>query len=228
MLPCTTLAGIGCRYDNPHVGRCGIACRWAARCDQHKELQPSMGAQSWSTTKSRLSFPGRGLLNVVWVPFVVLCWFIWPELRCWGFRNNLVWPRLEDVVELVYMGCPLSVIRGLVHSLPCSRVALIGRKTVRMWLFLCKNRMVLDYEMGSQAEASAPSGEGGWPWRIQESAWKLSRESTPGSSSPSRRMRRVRAARKFLGTHLCNLCVEHKVACTHVLRDRPDDSHGVG
>ena len=29
-------------------------------------------------------------------------------------------------------------------------------------------------------------------------------------------------------THLCNLCVEHKVACTHVLRDRPDDSHGVG
>ena len=148
LLPSTTLAGIGGRYDKPHVGRCGIACRWAARCDQHKEPQPAMGAQSWSTTKSRLSFPGRGFLNVVWVPFVVLCWFIWPELRCWGFRNNLVWARLlEDVVELVYMGYPLSVIRGLVHSLPCSRVALIGRKTVRMWLFLCKNRMVLDYEM---------------------------------------------------------------------------------
>ena len=29
---------------------------------------------------------------------------------------------LEDVVELVSMEYPLSVIRGLVHSLPCSRV----------------------------------------------------------------------------------------------------------
>ena len=28
------------------------------------------------------------------------------------------------------------------------------------------------------------------------------------------------------GTHLCNLCVEHKMACTHVLRDRPDDPTG--
>ena len=37
---------------------------------------------------------------------------------------------LEDTVELVYMGYPLSVIRGLVHSLPCCRVAQIGRKTV--------------------------------------------------------------------------------------------------
>ena len=37
---------------------------------------------------------------------------------------------LEDIVELVYIGYPLSVIRGFVHSLPCSRVAQIGRKTV--------------------------------------------------------------------------------------------------
>ena len=51
---------------------------------------------------------------------------------------------LEDIVELVYMGYPLSVIRGLVHSLPCSRVTQIGRKTVRTWLFFCKERMVLD------------------------------------------------------------------------------------
>ena len=29
---------------------------------------------------------------------------------------------LEDVVELVYTGYPVSVVRGLVHSLPCSRV----------------------------------------------------------------------------------------------------------
>ena len=51
---------------------------------------------------------------------------------------------LEDIVELVHMGYPLSVIRDLVHSLPCSRVTQIGRKTVRTWLFFCKERMVLD------------------------------------------------------------------------------------
>ena len=53
---------------------------------------------------------------------------------------------LEDVVELLYVGYPLSVIRSLVRSLPCSRVAQIGRKTVRTWISLCKNRMVLDDE----------------------------------------------------------------------------------
>ena len=51
---------------------------------------------------------------------------------------------LEDLVELVFLGYPLSVIRGLVHSLPCSRVAQIGRKTVRTWISLRKNRMVDD------------------------------------------------------------------------------------
>ena len=51
---------------------------------------------------------------------------------------------LEDIVELVYMGYPLSVIRGLVHSLPCSRVTQISRKTVRTWLSFGKERMVLD------------------------------------------------------------------------------------
>ena len=45
---------------------------------------------------------------------------------------------LEDVVELVCMVYPLSVIRGLVHSVPCSRVAQIGRKTVRTWLSFYK------------------------------------------------------------------------------------------
>ena len=35
---------------------------------------------------------------------------------------------LEDVVELVFLEYPLSVIRGLVHSLNCSRVAQICRK----------------------------------------------------------------------------------------------------
>ena len=23
------------------------------------------------------------------LPLVVLCWVTWPELRCWGYRNNL-------------------------------------------------------------------------------------------------------------------------------------------
>ena len=57
---------------------------------------------------------------------------------------------LEDVVELVFWGYPLSVIRGLVHSLPCSRVAQIGRKTVRTWL----------------AKASP-----WWQWESQRSIW---------------------------------------------------------
>ena len=35
---------------------------------------------------------------------------------------------LEDVVELVFLEYPLSVIRGLVHSLNCCRVAQICRK----------------------------------------------------------------------------------------------------
>ena len=44
-----------------------------------------------------------------------------------GLQEQLGVARLlEDVVELVYVGYRLSVIRGLVRSLPCSRVAQIG------------------------------------------------------------------------------------------------------
>ena len=87
--------------------------------------------------------------------------------------------RLEDVLKLVEMGYPLSVIWGLVHSLPCSRVAQIGRKTVRTWISLCKNRMVLHYEMDPKQKPSSPSSSSssvGWPQRIVESSWKLCRE----------------------------------------------------
>ena len=43
---------------------------------------------------------------------------------------------LEDIVELVYMGYPLSVIRGLVHSLLCSRVAqIVAKLSERGFLF---------------------------------------------------------------------------------------------
>ena len=58
---------------------------------------------------------------------------------------------LEGVVELVSTGYPLSVIQGLVHSLPCSSVTQICRKTVRTWFSLCGSRMVLlDPEQKSQ------------------------------------------------------------------------------
>ena len=90
-------------------------------------------------------------------------------------------------MELVYMGCPLSVIRGLVHSLPCSRVAQIGRKTVRTWISLCRE--------GSMAEASAP-WQGGLIVIGQVAV--ENQGSSVGKSSLSRRTRRVRAARKFL------------------------------
>ena len=45
----------------------------------------NLGPQQKSTF-----LPWTGVLNG-------LCWVIWPELRCWGYRNNLVWldsPRL--------------------------------------------------------------------------------------------------------------------------------------
>ena len=72
----------------------------------YQESDSVVGAQSWSTAD--------------WVPFGVV---IWHEPRCWGSQNNLDVARLlEDIVELVYMGYPLSVIWGLVHSFalePC-------------------------------------------------------------------------------------------------------------
>ena len=106
---------------------------------------------------------------------------------------------LEDIVELVYMGYFLSVIRGLVHSLPCSRVAQIGRKTVRTWISLRKNRMVDDKKDlrpkprngGSGARRGRSDGrrDSGWRNRGRGSTRKCS-SSSSSSSSPSRRKRR--------------------------------------
>ena len=115
---------------------------------------------------------------------------------------------MEDVVELVYLSYPLSVIQGLVHCLPCSRVAQIGRKTVRMWISLCKNRIVPDYEKdhrqkprhrGREAYRHPSRGSRESGNRCGSSVGK----STSVSFRPSRRrrggrMRRVRPARSFL------------------------------
>ena len=65
---------------------------------------------------------------------------------------------LEDVEELVSLGCPLSVIRGLVHSLPCSRVVHIGRKNCANVGFSLQESNGASLRDGSQA-ASAPSRE---------------------------------------------------------------------
>ena len=45
VLPSPNFTGIGGRYDNPLLGRCGNARRWAACCGQHKESEPVVGAQ---------------------------------------------------------------------------------------------------------------------------------------------------------------------------------------
>ena len=129
------------------VHRCGIARRWAARCGQHEEPQPAMGARSWSTRKVDFPFLDGvikgGLCSIRGVVLGHLS-----RTKMLGLPEQLGVARLlDDAVELVYMGYPLSVIQGLVRSLPCSRVAQIGRKTVRTWISLCGNRMVLYYEM---------------------------------------------------------------------------------
>ena len=42
--------------------------------------------------QNSIFLPWTGVLKMVdWVPFVGLCWVPWPELRCWGYRNNLEW-----------------------------------------------------------------------------------------------------------------------------------------
>ena len=122
---------------------------------------------------------------------------------------------LEDIVELVYMGYPLSVIRGLVHPLPCSRVAQICRKTVRTWISLRKNRMVDDKKDQRQKPRNGGSGarrgrsdgrrDSGWRNRGRGSTRKSS-SSSSSSSSPFRRKRwgklqMVEEAQKLLEMH---------------------------
>ena len=75
---------------------------------------------------------------------------------------------LEDVVELVCMGYPLSVIGCLVHSLPCSRVTqIVAKRCERGSLFVKKSDGTL-FRDGSQADASVQSRDSssssvGWP-----------------------------------------------------------------
>ena len=99
---------------------------------------------------------------------------------------------LEDIVELVFLGYHLSVIRGLVHSLPCSRITQIGRKTVRTWLSFCKERMVLD-DKKDQRQKPRHGGSGNRRGRsrgARDSGWHGRRGSARSSSSQARRKRR--------------------------------------
>ena len=111
------------------------------------------------------------------------------------------------------MGYPLSVIRGLVHSLPCSRVAQIGRKTVRTWISFRKNRMVDDKKDQRQKPRNGSNGarrerfggrrDSGWRNRGPSSVRKSNSSSSSSSTSPSRRKRRekqqkVKEAQKVL------------------------------
>ena len=93
---------------------------------------------------------------------------------------------LEDVVVLVYMGYPLSVIRGLVHSLPCSRVAQICRKTVRTWLSFHKKGMACGdmqkpqhHRGGNRRDRSGGDRDSGWRRR------RVSARKSSSSSSSS-------------------------------------------
>ena len=144
-------------------------------------------------SRNRRSFPGPGFLKVDWAAFGVRYWVMWQEERFGVARF------LEDIEELVYMGYPLSVIRGLVHSLPCSCVAQIGRKTVRTWTSLRKNRKVDDKKdlrpkprnggSGARRGRSGGRRDSGWRNRGRGSTRKSS-SSSSSSSSPSRRKRR--------------------------------------
>ena len=110
------------------------------------------------------------------------------------------------------MGYPLSVIRGLVHSLPCSRVTQIGRKTVRTWLSFCKERMVLDDKKdqrqkprhgGSGNRRGRSRGARDFGWYGRRGSARKSSSSSSSSSSQARRKRlgkhqKVKEAQKLL------------------------------
>ena len=57
------LIGVGREHDNPHMDRCGIARRWAARCGQHRESPNGHRCTTLVHNKSRLSFPWTGVLK---------------------------------------------------------------------------------------------------------------------------------------------------------------------
>ena len=191
------------------MGRRGVACYWAACCGQHQESESVIGCTIVVHSRNRLSFLGLVLLKVDWAASGVWYWVIWQESRCWGSPNNLEW------LGISVLGYPLSVIRGLVHSLPCSRVAQICRKTVRTRTSLRKNRMVDDKKdqrqklrnggSGARRERSGGRRDSGWRNRGRGSVRKSS-SSSFSSSSPSRRKRRgkqekVKEAQKLLEKH---------------------------
>ena len=203
----TNLVGIGSRYGCPRMDRYGVACRRAACCGQHFKIPVGHGCTVVVHSRNRRSFPGPWFLKVDWAAVGVWYWVIWQEPRCWGLPERFgVAPLLEDIVELVFLEYPLSVIRGLVHSLPCSRVAQIGRNTVRTWISLRKNRMVDDKKDLRPKPRNGSSGaRRGRSGGRRDSGWRnRGRGSTrSSSSSPSWRKRRgtqqkIKEAQKLL------------------------------
>ena len=109
---------------------------------------------------------------------------------------------------------PLSLVS--VHSLPCSRVAQICRKTVRTWISLSKSRNGLD-DQKDQRQTPRRAGSGvrrGRSGGRRDSGWRnrglgcarksRSSSSSSSSSSQSRRKRkqqRVKEAQKLLEKH---------------------------
>ena len=91
---------------------------------------------------------------------------------------------LEDVVELVHTGYPVSVVRGLVHSLSCSRVAQICRQTVRTWILLGQSLTVLDDKKDQRQKPRhaqwSSSWQVWWPQRFWvEKPWSWLRKKEP-------------------------------------------------
>ena len=141
---------------------------------QYQESDSVLGAQSWSTAE--IDFPDfPSFRGAVLVSSG-------KKVDVWGSQNNL---------------------RGLVHSLPCSRAAQICRKTVRTWISLTKNRMVDDEKdqrteprngcSGARRGRSGGRRHLGGEIVVVGSVRKSSSSSL--SSSPSRRKRRGNSRR---------------------------------
>ena len=157
-----------------------------------------------------------GALKGGWAAFGVWYWVHLARTKMLGLPEQFGVARLlEDMVELVYVEYPLSVIRDLVHSLPCSRVAQICRKTVRRWLSFCKERMVLDEKKDQRQKPphGASGNRRGRSGGVRDSGWRgrrgsarKSSSSSSSSSSQSRRKRggkqqKIKDAQKLLEKH---------------------------
>ena len=116
------------------MGRCGAAHCWATRGGQHQESKSVMGAQSWSAAEVD-DLPWAGFLKGGLRSLREIVLGHLARTRMLGLPEQFGVARLlEDVVELVYLRYPVS-------SLPCSRVAQLGRKIVRKWIALRKKEM---------------------------------------------------------------------------------------